>query len=105
MQYQKSILLQSKITMNAQKKEKGKWNMKKCCPLVLFFVTATIQAARMGTLYSQGPGAGSKQLLSGSPPGVVTKKEFKTGQMFREPPSAGTFNSHPLRKVTRCHHR
>ena len=72
--------------------------MKKCCPLVLFFVTATIKAALIGTLYSQGPGAGSKQLPSGSPPGVVTKKEFKTGQMFREPPSAGTFNSHPLRK-------
>ena len=76
--------------------------MKKCCPLVLFFVTATIKAAKaalIGTSYSQGPGAGSKQLPSQSPPGVVTKKEFKTGQMFRELISAGAFNSHPLRKV------
>ena len=66
--------------MNAQKKEKGKWNMKKCCPLVLFFVTATIKTALMGTLYSQGPGAGSKQLPSGSPPGRSPKKDSKLGR-------------------------
>ena len=86
-------LVYSKVNNNVQKKEKLKWNMKKCCPLVLFFVTATIKAALIGTLYSQGPGAGSKQLPSGSPPRVVTKKEFKTGQMFREPISAAAAKS------------
>ena len=86
-------LFYSKVNNNVQIKEKLKWNMKKCCPLVLFFVTATIKTALMGTLYSQGPGAGSKQLPSGSPPRVVTKKEFKTGQVFREPISAAAAKS------------
>ena len=44
--------------MNAQKKEKGKWNMKKCCPLALFSVTASIQAALMGLYIPRDPGLG-----------------------------------------------